>query len=118
MSQFPGPNRPIIEEESQEMMTLHGVDIYIWSDTTPEIPKEFGSLILTLISNRGTRIYPGPVPDIHLLDWPRCRYESDTVVTDADIEAVVNAITAAGFRWTKCQKLFRIDGVNQYSQPY
>lgn len=100
------------------MMQLHGVDIYIWSPTTPEVPKTHGKLTLTLISNRGTRIYPGPAPEIDLLDWPRCRYESDEVVTDEDVQAIVNEITNQGFRWTKCQKLFRIDGVNQYSQPY
>ncbi|MBL8088582.1 MAG: hypothetical protein JNM85_11005 [Chthonomonas sp.] len=102
------------------MMTLHGVDVYIWTETneTPEITKEFGSLKLTLISNRGTRVYPGPAPDIALLNWPRCRYESDTEVTDAQIQTVLNELTASGYRWTKAQKLFREDGNNLYSQPY
>lgn len=100
------------------MMTLHGVDVYIWIDTTPELPKTFGKMTLTLISNRGTRVYPPPAPDIALLNWPRCRYESDTELTDAEIQELVNEITKLGFRWTKCQKLFREDGNNLYSQPY
>lgn len=99
-------------------MELHGVDIYIWSPTTPDMPKEYGKFTLKLISNRGTRIYPGPAPEIDLLDWPRCRYLSDTPVTDADVDALVGAITAQGFRWSKCQKLLVQDGVNQFSEPY
>lgn len=100
------------------MMTLHGVDIYLWTPETPDLPKQVGTLELTLISNRGTRVYPPPAPDIHLLNWPRCRYESDTEVTDAEIDALVLQISGMGYRWTKCQKLFREDGVNQYSQAY
>lgn len=100
------------------MMTLHGVDVFVHCPETPDVPKSVGTLQLTMISNRGTRVYPPPAPDIRLLDWPQCRYESDTEVTDTDIEAVLAQITAAGFRWTKAQKLFREDGNKLYSQPY
>ncbi len=99
-------------------MTLHGVDIFIWSADTPDVPKEFGPFTLALISNRGTRIYPGPAPEMDLLDWPRCRYFCEEEVTHDQIDELVNKITSLGFRWTKCQKLFRIDGVNAFSQPY
>jgi len=99
-------------------MTLHGVDVYIWSATTPDLPKEFGIMKLELISNRGTKIYPGPAPDIKLLDWPRCRYTSDEVVNNQQIQELLDALTSAGFTWTKCQKLFRDNGTNLYSQPY
>lgn len=98
---------------------LHGVDIYIWSATTPDVPKTFGKFTLKLISNRGTKIYPGPAPEIDLLDWPRCRYESEEVVTNDEIDALIAEITKAGFSWNKCQKLHRDDeGNNLYSQPY
>lgn len=99
-------------------MTLHGVDIFIWSADTPDVPKEFGPFTLDLISNRGTRIYPGPAPEMDLLDWPRCRYLCEEEVTHDQIDELVNKITSLGYRWTKCQKLFRIDGVNAFSQPY
>lgn len=99
-------------------MTLHGVDVFIWSAETPDLFKEHGPMKLELISNRGTKIYPGPAPDIKLLDWPRCRFTSDDVVSNQQIEALLNDLTAAGFTWTKCQKLFRDNGTNLYSQPY
>jgi len=100
-------------------MNLHGVDIFIWSSTTPEVPKEIGKFTLILISNRGTKIYPGPAPEIELLDWPRTRYCCDSVVTDAEVDEIVQKISALGFTWTKCQKLYRSeDGTNLYSEPY
>lgn len=99
-------------------MDLHGVDIYIWTPETPALPESVGKFRLELISNRGTRIWPPPAPDIDLLDWPRCRFLSDEVVTDAEVDALVAHLTGQGWTWTKCQKLYRKDGVNQFSQPY
>ncbi len=100
------------------MMILHGVDIYIRHPETPNIPLEFKGFTLVLISNRGTRVYPPPAPEMDLLDWPRCRYFSETPVEDAQIDELVAHITSLGWQWTKCQKLFRIDGVDGFSQPY
>jgi len=99
-------------------MTLHGVDVYLWTPETPQLPITIGKFTLTLISNRGTRVWPPPAPDIKLLDWPRCRYVSDEVVTNEEVESLVAELTAAGWTWTKLQKLFREDGVNLYSEPY
>jgi hypothetical protein len=99
-------------------MTLHGVDVYIWTPDTPDLPKEFGKFTLKLISNRGTKVYPPPAPDMHLLDWPRCRFVSDDEVSDQEVDELVAHLSGLGWRWTKCQKLFRKDGVNQYSEPY
>ncbi|MFQ3588398.1 MAG: hypothetical protein SNJ74_09990 [Fimbriimonadaceae bacterium] len=100
------------------MMNLHGVDVYIWTPTTPELPTEIGPFTLKLISNRGTRVYPPPAPDMDLLDWPRCRYVSETEVTDDQVDQLLVHLTGLGWKWTKAQKLFRKDGVNQYSEPY
>ncbi len=99
-------------------MTLHGVDIYLWTPETPDLPKEFGPFKLVLISNRGTRVYPPPAPEMELMNWPRARYISDAEVSDAQIDELVRKISSDGWRWTKCQKLFRLDGVDQFSQPY
>lgn len=100
------------------MMNLHGVDIYLWSDTIPDVPKTVGKFKLELISSRGTRVYPPPAPDITLDDWPRCRYVSEVEVSNNEADALVNHLTILGFTWTKTQKLYKKDGVEQYSQPY
>lgn len=100
------------------MMKLHGVDVFVQCPQTPDLPTEFGAFKLILISNRGTRVYPPPAPETDLLDWPQCRFLSENEVSDADVDALVAHLTSLGYRWTKCQKLFLKDGVNQFSQPY
>ena len=99
-------------------MNLHGMDIYLWHDGIPELPKQIGTFSLTFISSRGTRVYPPPAPDIQLSDWPQCRYLSETEVSDKQIDDLVVQLTAAGWRWTKCQKLFKKNGENLFSEPY
>jgi hypothetical protein len=99
-------------------MDLFGLDIFLWHQGIPEIPKEIGAFKLTMISSRGTRVYPPPAPDVELSDWNQCRYLSDSQVSDEQIDDLVNSITSLGHRWTKCQKLFKINGENQFSEAY
>lgn len=100
------------------MMNLHGVDIYIWTPETPDLPKEVGTFKLTFISSRGTRIWPPPAPDMEPIDWPQCRFLSDSEVTDKDVDDLIVHLSSLGHRWTMCHKLFKKDGVNQFSEPY
>ncbi len=100
------------------MMTLHGVDVYLNTPQTPDLPKQIGPFELNLISNRGTRVYPGPAPDLVLGDCPRCRYLSESEVTGEQVDELVAHLTGLGWKWVKCQKLFRKDGIDQFSQPY
>lgn len=100
------------------MFECFGVDIYLRSETTPDLPKEIGKCKLIFISNRGTKCWPVAVEGMNLIDWPRARYESTAPMTDSEVNEVVVAISDANFHWTKTQKLYRKDGENQYSQPY
>lgn len=100
------------------MFELAGVDIYLRSEATPEPPKEFGKFKLIFVSNRGTRIWPVGIPDFKTIDWPRCRYESEEIVSDAEIDALIDEISAKGFHWNKAQKLYKRDGEKMYSMPY
>ena len=100
------------------MRILHGVDVYLWTEKTDSIPLQVGKFELTMISDRGTRIYPPPAPEIELGDWPRCRFLSEEPATDEEIDALVRDLTAQGWQWTKLQKLFKKDGINQFSEAY
>jgi hypothetical protein len=99
-------------------MVLQGVDVYIWQAQIPDVPKSHGKFTLKLISNRGTRVYPPPAPEMDLIDWHRCRFVSDQALSDQDVDQLVSDLTGLGFRWTKTQKLFTQDGVALYSEPY
>jgi len=100
------------------MMTLHGVDVYLRTPSIPDLPKEFGPFSLTFISNRGSRVWPPPTPEMDLCDWQQCRFLSDNEVTGTQIDELVVHLSGLGWEWTKCQKLFKIDGDNAFSQPY
>jgi hypothetical protein len=99
-------------------MDLHGVDVYLWTTKTPDLPMEIGKLKLDMISNRGTKVFPSDNPSTDSFDWPQCRYLSENPVSDNDVDALIAHLTSLGWRWTKTQKLYRKDGVDLFSQPY
>jgi len=99
-------------------MTLHGVDIFLNLSELPKLPDKLGPFDLIFIASRGTRVYPVAANTHAGIDWPQCRYFSDETVTDVEIEQLVTQITELGLQWTKCQKLFKLDGENAFSQPY
>lgn len=98
-------------------MKLIGVDVYIWSEKIPELPKKVGSLSLQMISNNGTRLYPPPAPEIDVTDWFQCRYLSNSEIANRDINELLDTLNPK-FTWTKLQKLFQENGINAFSQPY
>jgi hypothetical protein len=98
-------------------MKLVGADVYLWSKEVPDVPKQIGPFVLKVISNRGTRVYPPPAPDLEFIDWWRCRYRADREVSHADVQALLETLSQKHV-WTQAQKLFELDGVNAYSEPY
>lgn len=99
-------------------VNLHGVDIYLWTEGIPDIPKQVGNFSLTFISSRGTRVYPPPAPDVETSDWPQCRYLCEHEVDDKEVDGLMRALAEQGWRWTMCSKLFKRDGQNLFSEPY
>ncbi|MFN8139402.1 MAG: hypothetical protein U0R49_06355 [Fimbriimonadales bacterium] len=100
------------------MFQLVGADVYINSESLPEIPRESGKFKLIFISNRGTKCWPGPVPDMELLANFQCRYEAGAEVSQDEVDAFIVELGKTGFVWTKVQHLYMSDGERQYSQPY
>lgn len=99
-------------------MNLHGVDVYVQAKELPDVPREFGDMKLLFMSNRGTRVWPGPQPDLRLMDLFRCRYESEKEISPDQVDALLSELTKLNFVWPKSQKLFWKDGERMYSQPY
>jgi isocitrate dehydrogenase len=100
-----------------------GVDLFIEADETPATlgPKlerlcASTGLKLKMISNRGTKAYPG-TSETDFVDHHRCRFisASDAEVTDAQILALM---TAAGteLRWNHIEKLYEFDGKLAYTK--
>ena len=106
-------HREIIREKSD--WNLHGVDVFIRNDGMPTPPEKVGKLQLSLISNRGTKIYPGPKPDIYLVDHFRLRYRATEPIGNEDIYNLLAEITKQ-YQWMHIEKLHTINGTQMYSK--
>ena len=101
----------------------HGVDVFVENPNgIPEMPEQIDHLKLKMISNRGTRVYPGVIPKIWLVDHHRCRYVASDEngkyinIGDEEIFDLIREISAAGIKWMHIEKLQLFDGELGYSK--
>lgn len=107
-----------VPADTKEDWTLVGADVFVeWPGGLPPVPPTVGSLQLTMMSNRGTKVYPGPQPDIMIVDHHRCRYTSSTgPVTTADVLSVLHALEEKGIRWCHVELLNTCNSEPRYSK--
>lgn len=106
-----------IPEQISETWLLHGVDVFIeWSDGLPVLPKEIGPLTLTMMSNRGTKVWPGELPDIMLVDHYRARYTTNGEMKRSDALEVLKTLEENGFMWCHVELLNSVDNQPRYSK--
>ena len=101
----------------------HGVDIFVENPNgLPVMPELIGKLKLEIISNRGTKVYPGELPDIWLVDHYRCRYIARNIegefnyIDDEDIFNLIKTISSYKIKWVHIEKLQLINGELGYSK--
>ncbi|MEB3205492.1 MAG: isocitrate/isopropylmalate family dehydrogenase [Candidatus Sericytochromatia bacterium] len=95
-----------------------GLDVFVEHGdpaTVPPVPQAAGSLRLRMISNRGTKVFPGPLPDIRMVNWYRCRYVADGPVQDAEIMALLDSVSQA-CTWVHIERLRTQEGKALYSK--
>src|SRR5690606_18224549 len=86
------PERRHPDDQAAGTWELRGVDLFVQHEGLPTLPEQVGKFKLTMMSNRGTKVYPGPCPDILLVDWHRGRYVADAPVSDRDVMAFLNEL--------------------------
>lgn len=71
-----------------------------------------GDLKLTLVSNRGMKVYPGAQPETFMSDNWRLRFqlEGGAVVSHAQIIDLLGLVTGAGYDVIKTENLYNFDG--------
>ncbi|MCS6821731.1 MAG: NADP-dependent isocitrate dehydrogenase [Microscillaceae bacterium] len=103
-------------------METVGVDIFLYhedrnanklGDALKKI--EVNGLHLTMITNRGVKVYPDGLPETFCTDHWRCRFKANNAITYKDILALQTAVTEAGFNIIKTENLCRINGVEAFS---
>jgi isocitrate dehydrogenase len=105
-----------------EKIEIVGIDLYMGSNGRN--PKEFGDALskitvdgiqLRMVDNRGTIVWPGGMAETFVTDSYRCRFQpvetsATQGVTHAQISALYQKVTAAGYDIVKTETLRTFDG--------
>ncbi len=116
-----GSNTAVHVQTKQELV---GVDVYI--DLLDPDPNRVGDRIKTLggdglslllMSNRGQKVYPDPMPETYVIDQWRCRFMAiDSIVTQQQIINLLQRMIDAGIVVIKTEYLRTFDGQNGFTQ--
>ncbi len=102
---------------------LVGVDMFLdWSNGKPAdlgailTPITSGNLKLSVISNRGVKVFPGGMTETFCVDHWRCRFlgEGGAISHDQIVE-LMQKLVAAGLDVIKTENLCTFDGENGFS---
>ena len=103
---------------------LVGVDLWIADEAAnPQTmagklePLAGGALKLTMMSNRGMKVWPNAASDIYVVDHLRCRFLSANggTVTHKETAALIARAAEAGLDVIKTDSLYTFDGERGYS---
>ena len=101
-----------------------GVDVFVdWSGTDPnDIGSQLqklnnANLKLTMITNRGVKVWPKGFEETFCTDHWRCRFSAveGTNPSKSDITAILNAAIDHKIDTIKTENLYTFDGVRGYS---
>ncbi len=114
------------ERHGHNERKLAGVDVFLYWDESDRDPNVLGqrldkvnnsNLSLKMITNRGTKVYPGGIPETFCTDHWRCRYVGkDGYVNHDYIMDLLKQLDEAGFDFIKTEHLYEIDGKLGYSK--
>ncbi|MCP4924035.1 MAG: NADP-dependent isocitrate dehydrogenase [bacterium] len=102
-----------------------GIDLFVESTlTSEELGKNIESLVedtpmrLTVISNRGVKVYPNSEAQPDLVDAWRCRFRHRDENTDVSDQEACDLMQKVGIKhpWSHIKKLFILDGEEAYSK--
>jgi isocitrate dehydrogenase len=103
---------------------LVGVDVFLdWRKGTPDElaallkPVANDELALSMITNRGVKVWPGGMPETFLTDHWRCRFlgKGQTPVAHTHLVSLLSRVENTGLDFIKTENLFTFDGEPGYS---
>ena len=113
--------------ELRPVKALVGVDVFLDYDEEGRDPERLGQKIesltqqsglkLSLITNRGVKVYPGGLPETCCTDHWRCRFRSvnNVPVTHHQIIGLLRMFETAGLDFIKTEHLYTFDGQPGFS---
>eukprot|EP00162_Nutomonas_longa_P012989 comp21359_c0_seq1/m.46005 comp21359_c0_seq1/g.46005 ORF comp21359_c0_seq1/g.46005 comp21359_c0_seq1/m.46005 type:complete len:492 (+) comp21359_c0_seq1:246-1721(+) len=124
------PVTPVSFVKNKPVKTLVGVDVFVdWAEAGRDPAKlavplqkagEALGLKLSMISNRGTKVWPGDLPATTRVDHWRCRFlpsgaGSKTLSSDV-VPKLLQNVTSNKVDFVKIENLYEFDGVAGYSK--
>ncbi|HLZ27941.1 MAG TPA: NADP-dependent isocitrate dehydrogenase [Chloroflexota bacterium] len=100
---------------------LVGVDVFLDWRGEPDVlgPRvkacSGGGLELTMIANRGVKVWPDGWPETFCTDHWRCRFLANDAVSAAQIIALLGRLSEAGLEFIKTEHLYMFDGQPGFS---
>ena len=104
---------------------LVGVDVFLCWDEANRDPNVLGKQLapaapegmeLTLITNRGVKVYPEGLPETFCTDHWRCRFKAkEPGLPYAQVLQLLHNVTAAGLEVIKTENLYTFDGQPGFS---
>ena len=103
---------------------LHGIDIFLDLVSEPDplgarlTAASTEALRLTMITNRGVKVWPAGHPETLCTDHWRCRFEpvgEDAEVTPMQLLELQRSLVEAGLPPIKTENLYSFDGERGYS---
>jgi len=119
------PKAAAIRTEARAKKDLVGVDVFFdWTrgtanDLGQSLSKLSGDgLNLSMMSNRGVKVWPGGHAETFCSDHWRCRFlaqQDGNLVAHSQIISLLGRIAAAGYDFIKTENLYNFDGERGYS---
>lgn len=113
------PRPTVIPEATRELV---GVDVFLyWQRDNIEhfaakLKAAAENLVeLSVITNRGVKIWPEGLPETFCSDHWRCRFKSAVPITQTTITQLLQNIDKQGIEFIKIENLYNFDGQPGYS---
>ncbi len=114
---------PALRFQERAKKETIGVDVFVYApDTTPDAlaarlqALELGGLRLTMITNRGTKVWPEGLPETFCTDHWRCRFLAGGPIEHGQIVALLGRLADAGIDFIKTENLCTFDGEPGFSK--
>lgn len=114
-----GLHKSFAQKNTDTKREMLGVDVFVlFNGNVDTLHKKLSTvqshLKLTMISNRGVKVWPEKAPETFCIDSWRCRFQSKEngqLVSHAHIASLLNAMAEKGIDFTQTENLCSFDGV-------
>ncbi|MEP0713901.1 NADP-dependent isocitrate dehydrogenase [Algoriphagus sp.] len=120
------PMKIFVTDVPKQKKELIGVDVFLEWDEAGRDPQVLGEklrqanadgLQLTLITNRGIKVFPDGMRESFCTDHWRCRFQTpeQSTISHGQIRELLKQVEELGLDFIKTENLYSFDGVRGYS---